>query len=474
MAPGEMSIMSQGKDNGIAPNWSRLTRPQGTILIVLLVSALALRWFHLGVFPRPNQTADEYHYLWAGLNLLHEGKATSWSNPEYYRGMPIPQKTIVFRQAPYCMVTPALDHPPLFSLGAGSFARATGAHRIPVPQPDGTSYVLWDVDLGRARLLSLILFCATFLLLFEVCRHAFSFDVAAITLCFYGAIAHIVVHNRLLVTENLTTPLFLLNIYYLQRYVAGKSSETAFAAVSILATAAALLSKVVAVSQAPAIIVLLLLCGRRREIVYPALGVLLGGALYALYGWWQGWDTFLALLATQAARFSGFGELKRFIVVSAIVHDPDVSVPLFAAWILLFAEILHRRESLLLAAAPLYLLSFSYFACVADIYGWHSGPFYPFLCMALAIAIHRIWKDAHMPGFLVLLSFFYLYVFSLVFGAYPDYRKILRLAYLLLTPLLILLPLLQPKTRKHTIRLTTIALVAIALIRELWVNWSLK
>ena len=386
------------RKNLVASNWRSLRPAQWVVLFLLLSVGALVRCHDLGAYPRRYDTKDEFHYLWAGLSLLRDGRPTAWSELNGYGQSGI--KTHILRLpdgGQFSLVTPALDHPPLFSLAAGLFARLTGAASplpgatLPSP-PSAKTPQVWQVDFSVARLLAVILSAITLFLLFEITRHAFSFPTACLAALFYALTDHIVFHNRLLVTENLSTPLFLVNLLFLQGYVSGQRSRAAFAAVTISACAAALLCKVVAVSQAPAVLFLLVLDRKWRDLVFPIVGVLAGAALYMAYGWWQGWTLFTSVLASQAGRFYGFNAIVPLILRPCIVHTPNLSFVLLAGWIALFALAAFHRRARLLSAALAYLLAFSYFASVPAVYGWHVIPFYPFLCMALAALIARMYR----------------------------------------------------------------------------------
>ncbi|NQU43365.1 hypothetical protein HQ520_08765, partial [bacterium] len=92
---------------------------QWALIVLLFLLALAHRWNGLGQAPEPYQMADESHYLWAGLSLLHGEKATSWSLlPGYAKTEAYIGRAEIDSHS-FHIVRPALDHPPLFSLIAG-------------------------------------------------------------------------------------------------------------------------------------------------------------------------------------------------------------------------------------------------------------------------------------------------------------------------------------------------------------------
>ena len=468
--------MPEGSTQSIGPDDDRrrLTGRRLVLFLALLVLALFLRRHDLAEYPAQYQTFDEYHYLCVGLSLLHEGRPTAWSPLSSYLSCGVtPRKVHILGGARVSMVCPALDHPPLFSLVAGAFAQLTGARRVFVPQPEGGLFPLWDVDLGRARHLSLLLFAFSLFFLFEIARRAFSFDVACVAALFYGVIAHVVFQSRLIVTENLTTPLFLLNLYYLQRYVDGRSTRAGFGAATIVSTAAALLCKLVAVSQAAAVVYLLFLYRRRRDVVYPVVGVALGAALYLAYGWWQGWDVFWAVLSGQAGRFYGFNALVRIVTDPAVVHTPNLSYLLLLGWIALFGAVLYRRGTMILAAPLLYLLGFVFFASLPAIYGWHIVPFYPFLCLALALLVVNVYRRCRPVEFAALMVALAPAAFDAIRPlADSRHPALLRGGCLLIVAATLTFPFFRRPIAKRLMQSAILITVTILVLQEICVAWT--
>lgn len=448
-----------------------MTRNQWLLVAGILILTFLHRWHGLGAYPVPHQTEDEIHFVWVGVSLLEHGRAVSWSWLPGYKESGAELGLVKVGGTYYNIVRPCLDHPPLFGLAAGAFARLARA-----VQPAELSLRIDGVDvptvnIARARLFTLLLFAATFLLLFTLAREAFSFQTACLTVLFYGFIAHVVCHNRLLVSENLTTPLFLAGLCVTQRYLAGRCSRRTFGTLAVFTTAAALLCKVVAVAQAGAVVFLLLMAGRRREILFPVLGALLGVALYLFYGWWQGWEVFRAILGAQSARFYGFDVPVKFLLHPRLVHDEGFSYLLLLAWLALFGQVLHARRSAIFGAALAYLLIFIFFASSPATYGWHLLPFYPFLCMALAATICRLYRRASTPQFLGITVLLLPQVFHVMFVNNSGHALLFRYSYLLALCALLVFSFAGQRSRQRAVRYSLILLTAVLLLDEFWPVW---
>jgi hypothetical protein len=456
---------------GSKPRRRRLER--WAIVLALLALAVGLRVKDLGRVPMPLETADELHYAWCGLSLMADGRPTAWTLlTTGYEKTPAWMGRFKLGKNWALIASPALDHPPLYSLLAGGFAKLTGAAPMQVTTDEGRHVQLWALDMGRCRVLSIILFGVGFLLLYDLAARRCGWTVALTTLALYGTISHVVLHDRLLVTETLSTPIFLGSLCAWERYRLGRWSERRFAVVTILATAAALLVKVIAVSQAAAIVFLLLMEGRRRAALYPILGAILGMGIYCAYGAWQGWGLFLHVLATQAERFRGFDILDKAIRFPQLVHVENFDYPLFLGWIALFGCGACRRPSRgwpLLVAALAYFLAFAFFVPVMEFWGWHLMPFYPFLALGLAIMFCEAYRRPKPAALVTMVALLAPMAFEVLYRARAEWGQWLRLAYLATVAAALCMPALAGDRWRRWHRALLALMLATLILRELWV-----
>jgi hypothetical protein len=396
-APGSYSATLEDRASG------RITTGHLIALLVLFVGSIFLRSASLGTYPAPRSTNDEYHYLWVGLSLLDTGAPVSWS----YQSVPQTRiAEVEWAPHPLVIVRPALDHPPLYSLLAGVVAKMTGAKPVNVPAKDGGTVQLYDVDMGGTRVLSILLYAVSFLLLFDLIRRAVDTNTALLTVGFFGIISHIVLHQRLLVTESLSTPIWLLSLWSVQRYVTGTASRRSMAITTAVCCALAVLCKLVTASQGAAVAFMLLMYGRRKETIYPAIGVAAGILVYVVYCALQSWPAFVGIMRAQSGRFDDFSALTKAFVASQLVHMQDVNSMLFAGWVCTLAALLSPNPVRLLGVFGTYLGCFAFFASSSGIYGWHWMPVYPFLCLGLALVTLRVFTTAELfPSLLFLLLF---------------------------------------------------------------------
>ena len=411
-------------------------------VLALLVLGLWLRAARLGSDPEPFfSNMDEYHYIWVGLGLLHDGRPTSWSylpnNPHEL----IRAGLVRLYDTDVTLTCPAFDHPPLFSLLAGAVAELAGASPIELHTNLNTRVRLWEVDLGRVRVAALLLYACSHLLLWDLAARRIGRWGALLALLLYATASHIVLHGRLLLTENFTTPLFLLNLCLWERLRAGRLRESTFGAATVVLTAAALLSKVVAASQAAALLVLLA-AGRRRAALYPVAGVAAGLAIYLSYALWQGWDAFLLTMGDQAGRFVGFTHLIRIFARQQVATVDDPNALMMLMWIALLAQALagHRRGWPLAIAGLVYLAAYFFFSDAGAIFGWHLVPFYPFLCVALAALFMEVWRRLTPVGYVGFVVVLLPAALQGLVATAPETLGLVRYAYMFLTAGALLLP----------------------------------
>src|SRR5260370_13500642 len=111
------------------------------ILIGIILLGFLLRSNNLYTWPRLGATFDEYAWTWLGISLIQNHLPTSWSPHLVYSNA----KDITYQKTHFRLVTPYLEHPPLFGLVAGSYALVSGVKDM------------YHLDLQHVRGLALIL-----------------------------------------------------------------------------------------------------------------------------------------------------------------------------------------------------------------------------------------------------------------------------------------------------------------------------
>ena len=367
-------------------------------LLVLLILAGALRLHQYERIPYPNETADEYAYLWSGWTWLHEGAPTGWSWKYAYGSSPV----YLWNESRYRLVTPWLDHPPLYALLVGGAASLTRA-------PE-----LFDASLPAARLVSVALGTLAVALLFLLARPAYGWAAAALAGLLFATVPTIVLVSRLALAESLVVVLLLLALIAAREYGALTSAlsrrETGLAvlpyprgqggigglgltfaaslwlALALLASATAPLAKVPGVAVGVSVALFLYSNGRRRAAALAGLGSVAGLVPYVAYGAWTNWPLFRAVALEQAGRAAGLDVLPRLIVSNAVVSENWRDSWMAFLWLAL-AYATFRRDRLLPVVVGPYLVVLVAAVDRATLPGWYREPLFPGLCLAGGILL---------------------------------------------------------------------------------------
>lgn len=349
-------------------------------LVLILLLGFLLRFYHYDKFPRHGATFDEFAWTWQGISLWQTGVPTSWSpHPQYQNA-----ETKKFQGAWVRLVTPYLEHPPLFGLVAGGFALATG------------SKDLFDVSLSQIRILSLVLGTLSVFLVFLLARKLYDPFIGLLAALLYATIPTVVIGSRLVQNENFLIPVMLIVWLLLlyQKYLA-----------------AAILAGLLTLAKVPWSFVTLagclLLTGQKkfREALVFGLIATTIFSFYFLYGWHYDWATFSNLWGLQMGRARiGLG------TTLALFTDPflaDRSFPdgwIYFGWIAVFILSLDfKKHSRLLMPLLAYFLVFVFAIPGAEAQGWYRYPFYPFLAISSAVVIKKI---SEAPSLFNLFFFF--------------------------------------------------------------------
>lgn len=345
------------------------------LVVVLFLVGLGLRAHHLGDYPARNATADEYAWTWSGMTLVGEGTPRAWSWLGGYPSTPVTQ----WRGNPYRIGKPGLDHPPLYPLYVGSFMRAAGVRDI------------FAVELATMRASSLLLWAATFFLLFACARRVADETVALLTLAFFAVAPPAVWNGRLVMAEQLMVPLALAGHLALGRFVATRRRRW----LGALAAACALLLLTKAAAAAFALWLFARAVVRRERAA--ALAIVAGGALglavYALYGAHFGWHLFVGLMRVQAGRFTNFGGFYALVFNQRIVTAPFMYLPFLLGFLTLLGDLRDARYTDFGLWAAIYAAGIAFFLPYNE-YGWYAIALYPALAFGLASFVVRAWRDA--------------------------------------------------------------------------------
>jgi hypothetical protein len=420
---------------------------QRSAWVALFVLFLGIRAYHLDRAPAHNATVDEYAWTWSGMTLLQRGVPRAWSDLGAYAHR---RKRIDWRGHDYRIVEPWLDHPPLYSLYAGGVMLAFGYREM------------FDVDLWYMRLGSLPLSAASFVLLALILQRLLAPAEALLSLLFYAVLPPIVLHQRLVVSENLFVPLTLgcLLLLLLQR-----ECFSHLRAGAVLVLGALLpLSKVAALSSSVFLTLWALgsLSGRERWITTGALvlGTCLGVAGFIAYGRSLDAELFSAVLTSHQHRFRGFGALKILLFDPQLVDRSVQDLLTILGGVLALSSLSAARMSLWGLAVLVYAACMAFFADQLHVFGWYFIPLYPWLCAALGVSIARASRQRQLGLSLVWCTVAWLSVAQFLFARQLVSAEQARAGYLLGLLLIYGAWIAWPQLARATIPAVNASLVA--------------
>ncbi|MFH0770584.1 MAG: glycosyltransferase family 39 protein [Candidatus Peregrinibacteria bacterium] len=362
-----------------------------TFCICMILLGIGLRSFQYDRVPAHNWSADEYAFTWSGMSLIREGTPTAWSwlpvqNTRFKK------ETVQWKGNSYPLITPWLDHPPLFSLIPGLAALVGG------------SRTFFDVELSVIRIPMLVLGTLTLLLLFTLCTKLFDRRTAIIASLLYATSPAVVFLSRLAVAENLIVLLMLSMILCYAAYNEKKRQRYFIAA--ILCAGFASLAKITGISLIFALSALCLLQKNNRGALIAFAGGMALFGLYFVYGSLFGLSLLWDALLSQADRMKEYFLFKQLIGGDGV---PFLDLLPLLGWLLFIPASLSKKPQKMLIIVPLvcYVLTIQLMGAQSHFYGWYHIPVFPLLAIiiGMAFAERTFWQQGIHSLFLVLLLF---------------------------------------------------------------------
>jgi len=354
----------------------RLSRYYACAGIILL--GIAVRLIHLDTVPAHNATADEYAWTWSGMTLLTEGAPRSWSWLKPYRNAKVTQ----WKGNPYRLVQPWFDHPPVYSLLMGAWML-----------PEGRD--IFKVSLFRMRLMSLLLFTISSILLASILLRLLSLRVALVALAAFAVAPPVVFHTKLVISENLLLPVFLVCIRCI--LVFGDKPKRRHLVLLGLGVLVIPLIKIAGLAMSLGLFIVSLLHRRATHAILIAAATGLGLVLLFIYAWWLNLDLFIAVMRAHAARFSGFNVWHELLFKHRILSEEFAYWPFLVGLIFLTRELSRGRYRDLALLCVTYCIGLNFFASQSEVYGWYLMPVHPFLCIGVALFVGEFWYKPGAP-----------------------------------------------------------------------------
>lgn len=380
------------------PWWSLLTA--GLILL-----AFGLRWHDYAQFPVVGETQDEVAWTLLGGSLMQTGTPTSWSWFSAYPNTEIVQ----WGRTDFRLVTPVVDHPPLFSLIPGTMVTLAGDAWKQLP-----SMVLVRFPMVFLGTLNVVLFA------WWLHRLPISPVWRWTSLAIFATAPSFVFLSRMVLSENLLLT-FVLGILLIttrsQTKVVKPTSPWLLWGLLLL-HALLPLTKIMGIALAVGSIAGIWLGKSRRQASWAAAGLVIG--IMLLFGYMAMFDfgLFWEIQTQQSQRSVGM-----LTLFSAFLwNDGLVNKPFMDGWLTLgfwsaFAALLvqpwrvsPKKTGNVLASAwvlqsAIFLAGLAFLLLSVGehtIHGWYRIPFFPLMAFALGWAFNTVWQQRNWWGLAVL------------------------------------------------------------------------
>lgn len=360
------------------------------VLVAILVLGLALRSYNYSTWPREGATFDEYAWTWLGMSLWNTGIPTSWSPHHAYTNR---RSYINPKGGAFTLVTPYLEHPPIFGLVAGGFAILTGERSF------------GDLDIRTIRLLALALGTLSIFAVYLLAREAHGRDIGLLSGFLYAIIPSVAVGSRLVQNENFFIPLFLLSLYFTHRYIEHGSKSSVYPAILIAGILP--LAKIPWIAAPAAVCAMFLYSHKARE-AWMTVGVTFIAILaYFAYGIYFDKTVFFNLWNLQLARYDmSFNSFFAIFQNPMITDRTFVDGWLYLGWatcILFMSKNLKKTYPVVFGFTA-YLLIFLAGIPNEAGHGWYRYPFYPFLIIGLAAVAYEYFVKNRILTFAALAT----------------------------------------------------------------------
>ena len=338
-----------------------------------------LRLWHYSQFPIYGETGDEWAWTWLGSSLIKTGHPSSWSFFKSYQ--PKYQISVTEDEGP--IVSPALDHPPLFGLAAGLSHALTSTEWQQMP-----SVKVIRLPLVILGIINLIFLAKLAYKIWPTKPH-----LANLAILLYATVPTVVFGSRLVVAENLIITWQLL----IWLVAINKKTWLRFIFLSLIG-ALAILTKISGVAIPLSLIGYGVWKKDTQFIWAGVLGIGLGVLCLAGYAAYYNWDLFMAVQLEQSLRNLGLSTVvNRFFLHPTLVKHFFVDGWIVLGLLSLFAFIGKKTlpSSMILVQttglASLFFILFS--SGEQTFHGWYSYPLIPVFILFGAHWLDELYSD---------------------------------------------------------------------------------
>lgn len=359
----------------------------GFLLFILLLG-LWLRSNNLYTWPRLGATFDEYAWTWLGLSIIQNHVPTSWSpHPQYTNA-----KNIIYQKTHFRLVTPYLEHPPLFGLVAGTYAILSGAKDM------------FHLDLQHIRGLALLLGILSIGMVYLLGKELYGESIGLLSSFVYAIIPSVAVGSRLVENENFFIPLFLLALFFTSRYI--KTKKNTFYLLAAVISGLLTLAKVPWATAAIAIFLIFLSQKLYKRAFLFVIISLVFFSLFFVWGIYWDKNLFFSLWGLQLNRYDiTFNSIFALFTYPVLTDREFLDGWIYFGWIAIFLLMTKdiKKHIFILLPFLAYFAVFVYAIPNESGHGWYRYPFYPFFALAIGLFLKEYFNKNYLLTFFFLL-----------------------------------------------------------------------
>lgn len=358
----------------------RIKKPSFIVLVGIFLLAGLLRIYKFDSVPRTGATFDEFAWTWLGMSLLDGEQPTSWSPHSLYQE----RKQVQYLGAYFLIVTPYLEHPPLFGIIAGGFAKLNGVSDI------------FLVTTYKIRPLAIVMGMTSVLLLLLYIKRVYEKNVAVLAMLLFATVPTVVIGSKIVQNENFFVPMWLLSLLLLHQYIGTKKIRYKY--LSFIVAGVLPLAKIPWLIGSFSLALILSYNKKWKDAAQAIIVGFIFLSLFVVYGMYYDADLFFNLFRFQLARYDiSFAGIYSLLTDPLLLDRGYVDGWIFMGWFAIFYLAMDIKKHYWIV-----LPFFSYFILYAFAipnepgHGWYRYPFYPFTLSALAIVFEQQYKKTSL------------------------------------------------------------------------------
>lgn len=357
------------------------------LFLAILVLGVFLRFNDYAKIPRHGATFDEFAWTWLGINIIQKGVPMSWSSQPQYKN----RQHLIYQGAAFWIVTPYLEHPPLFGLVAGSFGLINGVKDM------------YDVTLAKMRPLAIILGSFSIIMVFILSREIYGNKVGLISALLYSTVPTVVIGSRIVQNENFLIPFWLLSLYLIIKYL--KTGRKRFRNIATVIAGLLSLAKVPWLVAGLSLSMILSYKGKWKD-AFLVSGIMMGiFSLFIFYGVYFDRELFINLWKLQLARYDiSFAGFFSVFTTPLLIDRFYLDGWILFGWLsicLLSRNI--KNNYLIVIPFIAYLAVYIFGIPNEPSHGWYRYPFLPFILISSAVVLQNEMEKISMTSLFFIL-----------------------------------------------------------------------